>query len=226
MNYHHIVTGTFRERPNRFIAHVEVDGRVETVHVKNTGRCRELLVPGAKVVLEISDNPARKTAMDLVGVYKPGIGLVNMDSQAPNRVVGEYLSGRPEITYVKPEYTYGDSRLDFYFEAQGRQCLMEVKGVTLERDGIAYFPDAPTQRGVKHMEELIRAAAQGYRCFLAFVIQMEGVDVVCPNRRTHPEFGETLDWAAASGVEIVCMGCRVTEDSLAIDRVRTGYPFL
>ncbi|MDD2971841.1 MAG: DNA/RNA nuclease SfsA [Lachnospiraceae bacterium] len=217
MKYHHTVIGIFRERPNRFIAHVYVADVLETVHVKNTGRCRELLLPGAKVVLEISDNPNRKTKYDLIGVWKDGIGLINMDSQAPNKVVGEWLAEQG-CSYIKPEYKYGDSRLDFYFEKDGRRALMEVKGVTLERDGICYFPDAPTLRGVKHIHELTKALEKGYDCYIAFVIQMAGVDQVYPNRETHPEFGQALDEAEAAGVKALCLGCQVGEDELVIDR--------
>lgn len=161
MKYNKTIQAKFIDRPNRFIAHVEVDGQVETVHVKNTGRCRELLLPGATVILSVADNPDRKTKYDLIAVYKEGIGLINMDSQAPNVVVGEYLAGCNDITFIKPEYKYGDSRIDFYFEKGDMKCLMEVKGVTLERDGICYFPDAPTERGVKHIRELLKAKEEG-----------------------------------------------------------------
>lgn len=226
MKYNYIKEGIFKSRPNRFIAYVEIDGVQETVHVKNTGRCKELLVPDAHVILEVSDNPSRKTKYDLICVYKEKIGLVNMDSQAPNKVVGEWLSNQTgelkcfdNITFIKPEYTYGNSRIDFYFEYNGKKALLEVKGVTLERDGKAYFPDAPTARGVKHLEELERAVNEGYESYVAFVIQMEGVDYVYPNMDTHPEFGYTLDRVKSAGVRVLNLGCRVEKDSLYIDRV-------
>lgn len=226
MKYIRTKTAIFRERPNRFIANVEVDGTVQAVHVKNTGRCRELLIPGARVVLSIPDNPDRKTKYDLVGVYREGLGLVNIDSQAPNQVVKEWLENPPkaleifpDITYLKPEYTYGKSRIDFYFERGEKKALMEVKGVTLEREGIAYFPDAPTQRGIKHMEELIHAAEEGYETYLAFVIQMEGVNEVRANINTHPKFGEILEKAKKKGVTLFMLGCKVKEQELRIDRV-------
>ena len=153
MKYSNVVEARFINRPNRFIAHVELDGQIETVHVKNTGRCKELLLPGAKVILERSDNLTRKTRYDLIAVYKEPIGLINMDSQAPNKVVKEWLEGQ-DFDYVKPEYTYGKSRIDFYMEKQGKRYLMEVKGCTLEKEGIGYYPDAPTERGIKHLHEL------------------------------------------------------------------------
>ena len=235
MKYQRMAPGIFLDRPNRFIAHVQIDGKEETVHVKNTGRCRELLLPGAQVMLQLSDNPNRKTAWDLISVKKEGLGWVNMDSQAPNRVVREFLEKQPGITYIRPEYRYGDSRVDFYFErfaangkdpggeqqtngapGEPRQCLMEVKAVTLERDGIAYFPDAPTERGVKHILELQRALAEGYDSYLAFVIQMEGITEVRPNDETHPAFGQVLREAAAAGVQVLCLPCAVKKDSLTV----------
>lgn len=227
MKYKNIISGTFIDRPNRFIAHVLVNGKKENVHVKNTGRCRELLIPGAKVILETADNPDRKTKYDLIAVYKnsPHLGdgvnavCVNMDSQAPNKVVYEWLAER-EMYAIKPEFTYGNSRIDFYFENHGRKSLMEVKGVTLEREGIAYFPDAPTLRGVKHMEELIRAKKEGFDSYIAFVIQMEGVDEVYANIDTHPEFGEVLEKAKNAGVRVLALGCSVKEDEIFIDRSR------
>lgn len=216
MKYKKTVQAKFIDRPNRFIAHVEVDGKVETVHVKNTGRCRELLLPDATVILVVADNPNRKTKYDLIAVYKEGIGLINMDSQAPNVVVGEYLTGCDEITFIKPEYKYGDSRIDFYFEKGDTKSLMEVKGVTLERDGICYFPDAPTERGVKHIRELIKAKEEGYEVYLAFVIQMEGVTEVFPNQEMHPEFAVAYNEAVAAGVKVVNFQCGVREDELWI----------
>ena len=232
MRYQNIVEAEFVERPNRFIAKVMIDGQKETVHVKNTGRCMELLVPGVTVYLEKASNPDRKTKYDLVGVDKEEIGLINMDSQAPNVVVKEWLMEQMEhqatrelqlwekITAIKPEYTYGKSRIDFYFELEEQKCLMEVKGVTLERDKIAYFPDAPTERGVKHILELSEAANLGYQCYLDFVIQMEGVDVVHPNDETQPAFGEALRQAYENGVQILYLGCRVEKDGLVIDRIQ------
>ena len=173
MKYREIVDGIFLDHPNRFIAYVDVNGAVETVHVKNTGRCKELLLPGAAVRLEVSDNPKRKTKYDLVAVHKQELGWVNMDSQAPNKVVGEWLSTQ-EFDLVRPEFTYGKSRIDFYMEKGEQKYLLEVKGCTLEVGGIGYFPDAPTERGVKHLHELAQAQQAGYRCAVAFVIQMEG----------------------------------------------------
>lgn len=215
MKYREITTGWFIDRPNRFIAHVEIDGHEETVHVKNTGRCRELLKPGVAVCLEVSDNPRRKTKYDLISVFKENLGWVNIDSQAPNRVVREWLE-KQDYDLIKPEYKYGDSRIDFYMEKDGRKYLMEVKGCTLEIDGIGYFPDAPTQRGVKHLQELTRASGEGYECTAAFVIQMEGVTEVRPNIKTHPQFGQALEEAEAAGVRIMCLQCRVGKDTLEI----------
>lgn len=215
MRYSKIVKGTFDSRPNRFIARVWIDEALETVHVKNTGRCKELLLPGVTVYLEESDNPARKTKYDLVAVEKKGLGLVNMDSQAPNKVVYEWLM-KQGYDYVKPEYTYGESRIDFYMERDGRKFLMEVKGCTLEIDGIGYFPDAPTKRGVKHIYELIRAEQEGYHCFVVFVIQMPGITEVRANTVTHPEFGEALEEAKTAGVEVLALPCRIWESGLEI----------
>lgn len=216
MKYKSITHGRFENRPNRFIAKVWVDGELETVHVKNTGRCRELLLPGCDVVLEISDNPTRKTKYDLICVYKEGLGLVNMDSQAPNKVVYEWLKNQ-DYSFIKPEYTYGNSRVDFYMEKGDEKYLMEVKGCTLEIDGVGYFPDAPTERGVKHLRELAKASKEGYKCFVAFVIQMEGIDEVRPNVETHKEFGVALDEAISAGVEVICLQCKVKEDELVIN---------
>lgn len=218
MQYRNIVTGRFIARPNRFIAHVEIDGRKQIVHVKNTGRCKELLIPGVTVYLEAGENPKRKTAWDLIAVEK-GDRLINMDSQAPNRVFGEWVkAGKflPNVTLVRPETKYGDSRFDFYIEADGKRHFVEVKGVTLEEDGVVRFPDAPTLRGVKHVEELLCAREQGYECWVCFVVQMEHVKRFEPNDRTHPEFGEALRKAAKAGVHILALECRVTPDSLDI----------
>lgn len=220
MRYPDIVEGKFIDRPNRFVAHVEIHGHPETVHVKNTGRCRELLLPGSRVILNHSDNPNRKTAYDLVAVYKESLGLVNIDSQAPNQVMKEWLSAQG-FDVIHPEYTYGNSRMDFYMERLDAQeiserYLLEVKGCTLEKEGIGYFPDAPTLRGVKHLHELIKAAGEGYRAMLAFVISMPKVTKVLPNVETHPEFGEALAEAKAAGVQILELPCKVTEDGLEI----------
>ena len=215
MNYQNIIHGQFHSRPNRFIAKVWIDGELETVHVKNTGRCRELLLPGAEVILECCDQPTRKTKYDLIGVYKEGLGLVNIDSQAPNKVAKEWLL-QQDYTCVRPEYTYGDSRIDFYMERGEERYLMEVKGCTLEVDGIGYFPDAPTDRGIKHLHELSKAVDEGYHCMLAFVIQMEGIHEVRANAETHPAFGVALEEARQAGVEIVFLPCKIEEDSLKI----------
>lgn len=232
MRYNNIYEAKFLSRPNRFIARVSLQGKEETVHVKNTGRCRELLIPGARVVLEESSNPARKTRFDLVCVYKPEVGWINIDSQAPNQVVKEWLKyqmsekGNPKrclfqnLTAFQPEYVFGSSRLDFYLLEGEEKCLMEVKGVTLEKEGMGYFPDAPTLRGVKHLEELIRGLSMGYRCYLAFVIQMEGISMVKPNISTHPEFGEVLERAKNAGVHILYLLCKVTREELEILEVR------
>ena len=221
MKYREIADGIFVDRPNRFIAHVGVNGAVETVHVKNTGRCKELLLPGTAVRLEVSDNLKRKTKYDLVTVHKQGLGWVNMDSQAPNKVVGEWLA-KQGYDYIKPEFTYGKSRIDFYMEKGEQKYLMEVKGCTLEVDGIGYFPDAPTERGVKHLHELAQAQQAGYRCAVAFVIQMEGITEVRPNVSTQPEFGTALAEAKAAGVRVLFLLCRVGRDSLEIVEQREG----
>ena len=215
MKYRKIVDGKFIDRPNRFIAHVKIDGKTETVHVKNTGRCRELLLPGAAVRLEVSDNPTRKTLYDLIAVYKEKIGWINIDSQAPNKVVKEWLETQ-DYDLVRPEYTYGDSRIDFYMEKGNQKYLMEVKGCTLEIDGIGYFPDAPTKRGVKHLRELAEARKAGYECMVAFVIQMEGITEVRPYICMQPEFGTAWQEAVDAGVEILFLPCKVGRDSLDI----------
>ena len=215
MKYERTIRGIFKDRPNRFIAHVLVEGVLETVHVKNTGRCKELLLPNSEVILEVSDNPARKTKYDLIAVYKKSLGWVNIDSQAPNKVVKEWLE-KQSYTFIKPEYTYGESRIDFYMEKEDATFLMEVKGCTLEIDGVGYFPDAPTERGVKHLKELIKAAESGIHCYAAFVIQMEGISEVRPNVETHKAFGDTLEEAQKAGVEVLYFLCKVTEDTLEI----------
>lgn len=219
MRYDNIRRGIFIERKNRFIAEVEIDGRPETVHVKNTGRCRELLVPGAEVWLCHSDNPARKTAYDLIAVRKSTGVLFNIDSQAPNKVAGEWLA-RQGFELVRPEFTYGSSRIDFYMERGSERFLMEVKGCTLEVGGTGYFPDAPTERGVKHIRELAAAAEAGFHASLAFVIQMDGVTEVLPNRTTDPAFSEALEEAAKAGVRILHLPCHVEPDELRITETR------
>lgn len=211
MKYNKIVSGKFIDRPNRFIAHVDINGNIETVHVKNTGRCKELLIEGVTVILEESDNPSRKTRYDLIAVYKEGFGLINIDSQAPNKIAFEWLSNQ-NYTYIKPEYKYGNSRIDFYMERNEQKFLMEVKGCTLECNGIGYFPDAPTERGVKHIYELIKAKKEGYNSILAFVIQMEGIEEVLPNVEMQPEFGVAIEDAKCAGVDIIFIQCRVFED--------------
>ncbi len=215
MKYKHTLHAKFHSRPNRFVAKVWLDGELETVHVKNTGRCKELLLPGADVILEKVDKPERKTKYDLISVYKEELGWVNIDSQAPNKVVREWLE-KQDYTYIKPEYTYGNSRVDFYMEKGKEKYLMEVKGCTLEIDGVGYFPDAPTQRGVKHLKELQKAAGEGYHCMAAFVIQMEGVSEVRPNTATHEEFAQALEEAKRDGVEILALKCKVNESELEI----------
>ena len=220
MKYTNIYPAVFVSRPNRFIANVEIDGRIETVHVKNTGRCKELLVPGVSIMLEKSNNPSRKTLYDLVMVYKDGLGWINIDSQMPNYLVKEWLMSNrsrfKELTTIKPEFSYGNSRVDFYFECGSRKILMEVKGVTLERDGIGYFPDAPTQRGIKHINELIKATDEGYETYLAFVIQMNGIKEVRPNTEAHPEFGEAIERAKKAGVRVIFLECEVESDEVKI----------
>lgn len=215
MKYEKIIQGIFHSRPNRFIANVYIEGDLVTVHVKNTGRCKELLLPGAKVILEVSDNPARKTKYDLIAVYKDGLGLVNIDSQLCNKVAYEWLKTQ-EYDYIKPEYTYGASRVDFYMERNGKKYLMEVKGCTLEIDGIGYFPDAPTERGVKHLKELTTAVERGFHCSVAFVIPMEGIREVRANVATHKAFGDALETARKAGVEIIFLPCKVSPDEVWI----------
>ena len=220
MQYQNVKKAVFLRRPNRFIAQVALDGRTETVHVKNTGRCRELLVPGAAVYVEGSDNPKRKTKYDLIAVEK-GSRLINMDAQAPNKVFGEWAAAggfRDGLTLLRPETTWGNSRFDFYWESSknGRKGFVEVKGVTLEEEGAVYFPDAPTERGVRHVEELMACRAAGYEAALFLVVQMEGAAFWSPNDRTHPAFGAAVRAAAAAGVEILCRDCRVTPASLTM----------
>lgn len=217
MQYKTMVPGIFLARPNRFIAHVEIDGRREVCHVKNTGRCKELLPLGAKVWCEVSDNPARKTKYDLITVQK-GSRLINMDSQAPNAAAREWLmaGGLGAVDDLRPETVHGESRFDFSFTLDGRQCFLEVKGVTLENDGVCAFPDAPTQRGVKHLRGLAKAAGEGFGAYVLFVIQMEGVKYLHPNDATDPAFGAALREAAAAGVHVIAMDCAVSPDTMAL----------
>ena len=219
MIYDNVKPAIFLARPNRFIAEVEMDGQRETVHVKNTGRCKELLVPGCTVWLTAPGTPGRKTKYDLVAVRKGNGLLINMDSQAPNKVAQEWLLTQ-QFDVVMPEYTYGDSRIDFYMERGAEKYLMEVKGCTLEKEGVGYFPDAPTERGVKHIRELIRAKAAGYHAVLAFVIQMDGVTEVRANVETHPEFAVAMEEAIASGVEVLYLCCHVEPDRLICSAVK------
>ena len=224
MEYGKILPGIFQARPNRFIAHVEVGGRVEVCHVKNTGRCRELLIPGVKVWLEESGSPARKTKYDLIAVEKARSGgplLINMDSQAPNKVFGEWAAAEGlgfVPTLLRPETAYGSSRFDYYWERAegGSRGFWEVKGVTLEEDGVARFPDAPTLRGVKHLEELVLACEAGYEAGVCFIVQMEGMSRLEPNDATHPEFGAALRRAARAGVEVLALECCVEPGLLAV----------
>lgn len=225
MQYKKIVQGNFVDRPNRFVANVLINGQAETVHVKNTGRCRELLVPACKIWLEESENPLRKTKYDLVAVEKNREGqpplMINMDSQLPNIVVEEWL-GRSglfeEKAVIKREVKYGRSRLDFCVEEANKTSFIEVKGVTLERDGVAYFPDAPTERGIKHIHELIECHRNGFGAYILFVIQMKGVTELRPNDDTHKEFGEALRTASEAGVTCLAVDCIVTQDSVDIDK--------
>ncbi len=219
MHYKEVKSAVFISRPNRFIAITQVDGREEIVHVKNTGRCRELLIPGCTVYLSKGDNPARKTLYDLIAVDKRDM-LINMDAQAPNLVFGEWAKGgnfRSNLTLLRPETKWGNSRFDFYWESGEEKGFVEVKGCTLEENAVALFPDAPTERGVKHIRELMHAQREGYSCSICFVLQMKGCRVFRPNERMHPEFAQALREAAAAGVQILAMDCRVTPDSLEID---------
>ncbi len=223
MKYCKVCPAVFLERPNRFIALCQLNGETVKAHVKNTGRCRELLVPGAAVILEESENPSRKTRYSLIAVWK-GAMLVNMDSQAPNKVLGEamrqgfQLPGMTEpVQLLQGEKTYGDSRLDFYGETAAEKLWIEVKGVTLEENGCALFPDAPTSRGERHIRELIRAAKEGFAAYIVFVIQMQGVKSFSPNRRTHPAFAEALLEADRAGVHIAAYDCRVAPGEIRLD---------
>ena len=217
MTYENMVPGIFQARPNRFIAHVQIGGQTEIVHVKNTGRCKELLVPGCAVWCQRSSNPNRKTAFDLIAVQK-GDRLINMDSQAPNRAAGEWLSsgGLGEISELKAEVKHGDSRYDFSFLKDGKRCFLEVKGGTLEHDGACAFPDAPTERGAKHIRGLTAAARAGYGAHILFVIQMSDVKYIRPHDETDPEFGKALREASQNGVRVLAMDCAVTPDTMEI----------
>lgn len=226
MKYENMRKGTFIARPNRFIAEVLIDGKTERAHVKNTGRCKELLIPGAEIYVQDfgKNNQKRKTRFSLYGVKKGDV-LINMDSQAPNKVVEEgllnkkiVLQGMENLTIIKREQTYGNSRFDFYLEDEsGNAGWLEVKGVTLEEDGIAKFPDAPTERGIKHIEELIYATKEGYKSFILFVVQMKGVNCFEPNYKTHKAFGDALRKANKEGVSVIAYDCKVTEDTLNIE---------
>ena len=217
MRYDRMVKGIFLARPNRFVAHIEIDGQTEVCHVKNTGRCRELLPAGAQVWCQKSANPNRKTKYDLIAVQK-GDRLINMDSQAPNTAAGEWIrsGGMGNVEQVRAETVHGDSRFDFSFILDGKQCFLEVKGVTLETDGICAFPDAPTERGVKHLRGLTAAVAEGYKAYVLFVVQMENVRYLHPNDETDPAFGAALREAAAAGVQVLAMDCKVTPESMTL----------
>lgn len=224
MKYANVVSGVFLKRPNRFIAHVERNGKEEIVHVKNTGRCKELLQPGARVYLSVADNPLRKTKYDLIAVEKqrgalPPL-LVNMDSQIPNAAAHEWLPKSDLFSpnaVIRPETRFQSSRFDFYIEDGNRKAFMEVKGVTLEHDGVASFPDAPTVRGVRHLRELIASVKEGYEAYVLFVVQMKEISLLRPNDETHPEFGQALREAQKAGVKVLAMDCCVTPDGLCID---------
>lgn len=220
MTYENTLTGEFVSRPNRFIANVKINGAINTVHVKNTGRCRELLMPGARVVLQyFPDNARRKTLYDLIAVYKNNM-LINIDSGCPNKAAAEFIPRCFKgVTLLRPEKTYGNSRFDFYAEtADGRRIFIEVKGCTLETDGVCMFPDAPTERGLKHVRELIAAVSEGYEAYLLFVIQMCNAAYFTPNYSTHREFGEALKEAEKAGVRLLAYTCRVSENELSIDK--------
>lgn len=220
MTYSNIYTAKFLSRPNRFIAHIEIDGKTEIAHVKNTGRCKELLVENATVFVQKSDNPNRKTQYDLIGVLK-GERMINMDSQIPNRVFGEWAlkSGFfGSLNLIKAEKTFGSSRFDYYLETEKDKIFVEVKGVTLEEDGVVLFPDAPTERGVKHINELCSCIDAGYKAYIFFIIQMDNVKYFTPNRKTHPQFADALEAAAKKGVGIYALDCKVTETSIDADK--------
>lgn len=216
MLYTGIKRAVFLDRPNRFIANIEIDGTPAVCHVKNTGRCRELLTPGADVLVQESNSPTRKTKYDLISVWK-GDRLINIDSAAPNKVFAEWVSAGHlfnDIALIKPEQKHGSSRLDFYIEADNRRAFFEIKGVTLEDNGVVRFPDAPTERGVKHLYELISCTEAGFDAYIVFIIQMKNVNYLEPNRATHPLFGEALKKAQDAGVRILALDCLVTENSI------------
>lgn len=216
MKYQNIKKAKFISRPNRFIANIEIDGKIQIAHVKNTGRCRELLVPGAEIYVQELDSDTRKTKFDLITVKK-GKRLINMDSQIPNHVFREWVeSGNftDGVTLIRPETFFGDSRFDFYIEAGDRKIFIEVKGVTLEENGIVRFPDAPTERGIKHLRELMRAKEEGYDAFVVFIVQMDNVSHFEPNDATHLEFGQALREAAINGVSVIALSCHITPDSI------------
>ena len=217
MEYADMVAGRFLARPNRFIAHVQIDGQVEICHVKNTGRCRELLQVGAEVWCQKASNPNRKTKYDLITVRK-GRRLINMDSQAPNIAAGEWLAegGLGQVEALRPETFHGDSRYDFSFVKDGKTCFLEVKGVTLETDGVCAFPDAPTERGAKHLRGLAQAVQEGFGAYVLFVIQMEDVKYLHPNDSTDPAFCKALREAAAAGVQVLAVDCHITENTMTI----------
>lgn len=216
MKYENIKKAKFLSRPNRFVANIELEGEIHTAHVKNTGRCRELLVPGAEIYVQEFDSDTRKTKFDVITVKK-GERLINMDSQVPNHVFREWVDNgkfTDGVTLIRPETFYGDSRFDFYIEAGDRKIFVEVKGVTLEENGIVRFPDAPTERGVKHLRELIRAKDDGYEAHVVFIVQMDGISHLEPNDATHPAFGAVLREAAQKGVSVTALCCRITPDSI------------
>ena len=220
MTYDNIFTAKFINRPNRFIAHIEIDGKTEVAHVKNTGRCKELLTENATVFVQKSDNPNRKTKYDLISVLK-GEKLINMDSQIPNKVFGEWAQSSVffgKINFLKAEKTFENSRFDFYIETDNEKIFVEIKGVTLEQDGVVMFPDAPTERGVKHINELCRCIDNGYKAYIFFIIQMDNVKYFTPNRKTHPQFAEALKAAAEKGVGVYALDCKVSENSIAADK--------
>lgn len=225
MKYNRVIPGVFLKRPNRFIAHVCIHGKEEVCHVKNTGRCKELLVSGCTVYCAVSDNPNRKTKFDLIAVEKKvesSTLLINMDSQAPNAAVKEWLASGAspfgQIDLLKPECRHGNSRFDFYLECNKRKIFIEVKGVTLEDDGVVLFPDAPTERGVKHVHELIQCHGEGCETYILFVVQMERARYFTPNRKTHPEFADALCEAKQAGVELLAYMCTVSPDEMKLDK--------
>ena len=220
MIYKNIQKARFLNRPNRFIAHIDIDGKTEVCHVKNTGRCRELLTENATVFVQKSDNPNRKTKYDLISVLK-GEKLINMDSQIPNKVFGEWAQSIDffgKINFLKAEKNFENSRFDFYIETDNDKIFVEVKGVTLEQDGVVMFPDAPTERGVKHINELCRCIDNGYKASIFFIIQMDNVKYFTPNRKTHPQFADALKAAAEKGVGVYALDCKVSENSIAADK--------